>query len=191
MSTELQTSPSEPSSALLRWCGRLLLAALLVLVGFNLLTSRTNSGRSHAKGGREALDFSVRRIDAAAGPGSEFHLTAERGHPVLVDFWATWCGPCKESLPILDQVHAHLQSQGLRAIAVETEASEAKARAFAAQLKLQLPLGVDESGVSERYGVTSIPYMVLIDAEGQIRRVFHGVHSAAEIERAVFAVGLK
>jgi cytochrome c biogenesis protein CcmG/thiol:disulfide interchange protein DsbE len=165
----------------------------VLLVVLNLLWMRGNYRRLQPSGGAAgaAPDFVVRRIDDAAQPGTEFRLSAERGHPVLVDFWATWCMPCKQSLPILDQVYARMHDRGLRAIAIETEGAEAKARAMASLLGLRLPLGTDEGALSERYGVTSIPYMLLIDGDGHISRVFRGVHSAAEIERAVVAAGLK
>lgn len=181
--------PSNRSFA--RVGGAILLGALLLLGTLNLVWMRQNYRRVRPDGPHAAQDFVVRRIDAAAVPGSEFRLSAERGHPVLVDFWATWCVPCMESLPILDQVYARLHERGLRAIAIETEGAEAKARSLVARLGLQLPIGTDEGALSEQFGVTAIPYMLLIDGNGHISRVFRGVHSASEIERAVVAAGLQ
>ena len=174
-----------------RWGGRILLGALVLLGGLNLLWMGRNYQRLRPEHPSSTQDFVVRRIDAAAVPGSEFRLSAERGHPVLVDFWATWCAPCLESLPILDQVYARLHEKGLRAIAIETEGAEGKARAMVSRLGLQMPIGTDEGELSARFYVTAIPYMLLIDGEGNISRVFRGVHSASEIERAVVAAGLK
>ena len=187
--TGLPLSPT--SSSLARWGGRFLIGALLLLGALNLAWMLQNYRRLRPGAATTTQDFVVRRIDAAALPGSEFRLSAERGHPVLVDFWATWCAPCMESLPILDKVYARLHERGLRAIAIETEGSEAKARALISRLGLQLPVGTDEGALSERFGVTAIPYMLLIDGEGHISRVFRGVHSAGEIERAVVAAGLQ
>ena len=189
--TDTTGRPLQKERSVARWGGRFLVGALLLLVGLNMFWMVKNYGRQRARDQHAAPDFSVRRIDSAAAPGSEFRLSAERGHPVLVDFWATWCLPCKESLPVLDQVYAHLHDRGLRAIAIETEGAEVKARAMASQLGLKLPIGTDEGPLSERYGVTAIPYMLLIDGQGHINRVFRGVHSASEIERAVMAVGLQ
>jgi thiol-disulfide isomerase/thioredoxin len=189
--TETSGLPLPASSRLARWAGRFLVGALLVLVALNLVWMRQNYHQRRPSGPGATQDFVVRRIDAAALPGSEFRLSAERGHPVLVDFWATWCAPCMESLPILDQVYARLHERGLRAIAIETEGAESKARALVSRLGLQLPIGTDEGALSERFGVTAIPYMLLIDGNGHISRVFRGVHSAGEIERAVVAAGLQ
>jgi len=143
------------------------------------------------QGGREAPDFSVARIDAQASPGERFQLSAQRGHPVLIDFWATWCGPCKESLPLIDQVHLQLQPRGLRTIAIEIEGAEVKAKQFAQSLGLKMPLGSDPGIVSERYGITQIALTVLIDGDGQLRRIFRGVHSTEELTRAIESVGLR
>jgi cytochrome c biogenesis protein CcmG/thiol:disulfide interchange protein DsbE len=184
-------SPEPQGSRAARWAGRALVAALLTLMVLNVTWLLGSSRQAGRRSPGTAPDFVVRRIDAAASPGSQFRLSAERGHPVLVDFWATWCIPCKQSLPILDQVYARLHERGLRAIAIETEGAEAKARAMASLLDLKLPLGTDQGPLSERYGVTAIPYMLLIDGQGHISRVFHGVHSAAEIEHAVVAAGLQ
>lgn len=183
--------PGGSAPGLVRWGGRLLLAGFAILIALNGLWIAQNYRRLKPAG-RSAPDFSVRRIDdtARSAGTSEFHLEAERGHPVLIDFWATWCGPCKESLPILDAVYGRLGPRGLRAIAIETEAAESRARAFVDRLGLKLPIGLDEANVSARYGVSSIPHMVLVGRDGQIRRVFHGVHSADELEKAVEAAGL-
>ena len=183
--------PLPNSRRLARWGGRFLLGALVLLGALNLVWIRQNYRRLRPEGPHATQDFTVRRIDAAAAPGSEFRLSAERGHPVLVDFWATWCAPCLESLPILDKVYARLHERGLRAIAIETEGSDAKARVLVSRLGLQLPIGSDEGALSERFGVTAIPYMLLIDSDGHISRVFRGVHSESEIERAVVAAGLQ
>ncbi len=168
-----------------------ILIGLFVVILANEARRWLSVPSSPPQGGRSAPDFSVPRIDAAASPGERFELSAQRGHPVLIDFWATWCGPCKESLPLIDQVHTQLQPRGLRTIAIEIDGAEAKAKQFATALGLKLPIGSDPGTVSARYGITQIPVTVLIDAEGQVRQIFRGVHSAEELTRAIEAVGLR
>ncbi|MBL9040580.1 MAG: TlpA family protein disulfide reductase [Myxococcales bacterium] len=190
----VQSDDSEPAARpdslftrIVSW----VLIGLFVVIIANEARRWLSSPPSSPQGGRAAPDFSVPRIDAAASPGERFELSAQRGHPVLIDFWATWCGPCKESLPLIDQVHQRLHPRGLRTIAIEIEGAEAKAKQFASALQLKMPLGSDPGTVSERYGITQIPLTVLIDAEGQVRRIFRGVHSADELTRAIEAVGLR
>jgi thiol-disulfide isomerase/thioredoxin len=164
------------------WGGRLLLSALGVLLALNVLWMVRNCGQLAPKtaGGGLAPEITVPRLG-----GGTFRLSETRGRPVLVDFWATWCGPCKESLPILDRVYARYRDRGLDAIAIETEGAAGGAKAFMDRLGLKLPVGLGTPEVSEAYDVSSIPHLVLIDAKGRVRRVFHGVHSAAELSQAV------
>lgn len=134
---------------------------------------------------RVAPEVVVPQLDAATGQRSEFRLSAERGHPVLIDFWATWCGPCKQSLPILDAVYKRQAPRGLRAIAINMSDDEPTVRAFASRLQLQLPMGLDAGGAAAAYGVSTIPHLVLVGKEGTVKRVFYGVHSGKEIEDAI------
>lgn len=166
-----------------------LIGVFVALLGHEL-SGLFRRSLQNTQSGEKAPDFSVVRIDESALPGEKFVLSAQRGHPVLLDFWATWCGPCKESLPLINEVHKRLGPRGLRTIAVEIEGAEAKARRFAGALKLTMPLGSDAEKVAELYGVTQIPLTVLIDREGRIRRVFRGVHSAEELTQEVLAIGL-
>jgi thiol-disulfide isomerase/thioredoxin len=168
--------------------GGLFLGALLMLSLYDaawLLRQRAQRPTS----GRVAPEVVVPQIDPVTGKNSEFRLSAERGHPVLIDFWATWCGPCKQSLPILDGVYKRQAPRGLRAIAINMSDDEPTVLAFAKRLRLELPMGLDAGAASSRYGVSTIPHMVLVGKEGTVKRVFYGVHSAAEIEEALNSLG--
>lgn len=177
--------PEERSAASV-WGGRLILGTLLTLLLLNVLWMGRNVDklRPVARGG-QAPDFSVPRLG-----GGTFHLAETRGHPILVDFWATWCGPCRQSLPILDKVYATYRGRGLQAIAVEMDGAASEAQGFMQQLGLTLPVGLGGEAASHLYGVSSIPHLVLIDREGRVRRVFRGVHGAAELGQAVEEAGL-
>lgn len=137
---------------------------------------------------RMAPEVAVPQLDPATGQRGEFRLSAERGHPVLIDFWATWCGPCKQSLPILDAVYKRQAPRGLRAIAINMSDDEPTVRAYAARHRLQLPMGLDAGGAASAYGVSTIPHLVLVGKEGTVQRVFHGVHSDKEIEDAIISL---
>ncbi len=189
MSEDQAAKSDPPDSGFTRVVSWILIGLFVVIVA-NELRGFFLRPPPVAQSGKLAEDFSVARIDDSAAPGERFQLSAQKGHPVLIDFWATWCGPCKESLPLIDQVHQRLSTRGLRTIAIEIEGAEAKAKQFAAALQLKMPLGSDAGTVAERYGITQIPMTVLIDGQGQIRRVFRGVHSAEELTQAIEAVGL-
>jgi cytochrome c biogenesis protein CcmG/thiol:disulfide interchange protein DsbE len=169
-----------------QWAAWGLFCALVVLAFWDA-AQRRHPPASGPQVGQVAPDLELRQLAATAGSSSEFRVSAAQGHPLLLDFWATWCVPCKESLPILDQVYQRLAPSGLRAIAIETGGDELNARAFAKRLGLQLPIGLDSGEASARYGVVTIPHLVVVGSDGIIKNVFRGVHSAEEIERAVRA----
>ncbi len=163
--------------------GGVFLAALFALAVYDgawLLSKRAQT----TKAGKQAPNLVVPLLNN----DGEFNLSAQRGHAVLIDFWATWCGPCKQSLPIVDRVYKRLQADGVRAIAVETSGDVMGARAFVARFGLGLPVGMDNGEAAAPFHVTSIPHLVLVDKSGVVRRVFHGVHGEGEIEAAVRAL---
>lgn len=165
------------------WPRRLVLLALALFLAADLFFMlRMGGGRRLP---RAAPDLTVKTLG-----GGTFHLKDALGHPVLLDFWATWCGPCKESLPQVDQVYRRYRERGLRAVAIEVDGNEAGARVFAGQLGLQLPVGLGDDEASRAYGVSTIPYLVLVDERGQVKRAFQGVHSAADLAEAVEGAGL-
>lgn len=180
---EAQRFAARRSSLSFAWGGGLFLAALSLLAIYDgswLLSKRSQSPRA----GKQAPTLVVPQLEG----GADFDLAAQGGHPVLIDFWATWCGPCKESLPIVDRVYKRLQGDGLRAIAVETSGDVMGARSFARRFGLGLPIGIDNGDAAAHFHVSSIPHLVLVDRHGLVRRVFHGVHSEGEIEAAVRAL---
>jgi thiol-disulfide isomerase/thioredoxin len=129
-----------------------------------------------------APDFSVERAE-----GGRFVLSEARGHPVILNFWASWCPPCRAEMPALARVHADLASEGLEILAVNVtrQDSEAAARGFIADLGLDLPVAFDRDGQVERsYLVRALPTTFFIDAEGVIRTVIIGGPMRESVLRA-------
>lgn len=119
-----------------------------------------------------APDFAVERSD-----GGSWALGEARGGGVILNFWASWCPPCRAEMPALERVHNELADEGIEVLAlnVTRQDSEAAARAFAAELGLNLPIGFDRTGEIERlYRVRALPTTFFIDADGVIRSVVIG-----------------
>jgi thiol-disulfide isomerase/thioredoxin len=101
-------------------------------------------------------------------------LSALRGHVVLVDFWATWCGPCRFVAPKLGTLQSRYGAQGLSILGVSTEDAQDVAL-FAERTAMGYSVGSDIHGETTRsYGVSSLPTMVLIDKRGVVRDVSIG-----------------
>ncbi len=132
-----------------------------------------------------APDFELKTIE-----GERVHLAELRGHPVLLSFWASWCGPCRKELPEVARLHQQFKGKGLVVLGVNDE-GKGTARKFAEKNELPFPIIDDSGGKAHRlYRVRAIPSVFLIDGEGKVVRFFLGAKSPAVLEAALRSVGL-
>lgn len=127
-------------------------------------------------------------ISASDLTGSKIDLAALRGKVVLVDFWASWCAPCREELPWLEQLHKRHAAAGLTVIGVNLDESSANAQKFLRSHPVTFPVVHDTQGrLADRYGPSKMPSSYLIDATGRVRFVHGGFRAAdgAAIEAEV------
>lgn len=134
---------------------------------------------------RPAPDFDLKTID-----GRRTRLSDMRGKPVLLAFWASWCGPCRRELPALAKLHEEFASRGLQVLGVNDE-GKAEARAFVEKAGLPFATLDDaDQKAHSLYRVRSVPSAFLIDRDGRIVRFLRGAHEYADIKAALQAVGL-
>jgi peroxiredoxin len=104
-----------------------------------------------------------------------WNLASAKGQPVLLNFWATWCEPCRTEMPSLEQLAARHQGQGLQVMAVNFREGEAPVRRFIAATGLRLPVLYDRDGAAAKaFGVTIFPGTVAIDRRGRASFVVVG-----------------
>jgi cytochrome c biogenesis protein CcmG, thiol:disulfide interchange protein DsbE len=102
--------------------------------------------------------------------GQQVRIANLRGQVVLLDFWATWCDPCKESLPFYARLLDELRERGLTVVAASTDDDDADVRAFLAKHPLPLRIGRDPGGrLAANVGVQTLPTSFLIDRQGRMR----------------------
>ena len=116
--------------------------------------------------------------------GHEFQLTKFRGKPLVVNFWATWCPPCIEEMPMLDRAH---RQGDISVVAIASDdASDVRAFTAANKLKLTVVLEADAGGINRLLDVpATIPYSVFFDREGKVSAVKHGAMSQAEFDAEI------
>ena len=120
--------------------------------------------------GREAPEF---RLDLVGG--GQFALADLRGEIVVIDFWASWCGPCLRVIPQVEGVVREFSDSAVRVIGVNLEESAEIAGRTLDQLHVTLPVALDSDGsVARKYGVREIPRTVIVDRQGKVVRVLVG-----------------
>lgn len=135
--------------------------------------------------GKPAPDFSLKDMD-----DKDVKLSSNKGSVVVLDFWATWCGPCREGLPHLNKLYNELSPQGLKVWAVNLREPKDKAAGFMKQQNLTLPVLLDsEATVADLYRVSGIPQTVVIGKDGHVKKVLvgFGPGSDQQLRQAVTA----
>ncbi len=123
----------------------------------------------------QAPDFSLKTLN-----GQEITLSGLRGKVILLDFWATWCGPCKESIPHLAQLYRNQRERGFELIGMSKDRLEdiEMVRRFVTSMEIPYPIVITPDEVARKYRVTGLPTAILIDRRGTIRERIVGFNRA-------------
>jgi|SRR5450755_218708 peroxiredoxin len=117
-----------------------------------------------------APDFTLRTMG-----GPNMRLQEQRGRVVMVNFWATWCGPCRQEMPQLDRLYQKYKSSGFVLLGVNVDDDAMKAADVAAKLGVSFPVLLDtDKAVSKLYDLSTMPSTVIIDRDGKVRYVHRG-----------------
>lgn len=148
-----------------------LILGLMVVLGIGLANRSPVTGRS-----------GVTRIGKPAPPiafttfnGQRFDLQELQGKPVVINFWASWCGPCRQEATVLERLWQTYGDSDVVFVGVDIQDSEKDARAFISEFGVSYPNGMDADGrISIDYGVIGIPVTFLVDRDGVVARRWVG-----------------
>jgi peroxiredoxin len=147
-----------------RWLPALLSGWLMLLPAMAAVT------------GGAAPDFTLK-----SASGENLKLSEYRGEVVLINFWASWCGPCRQEMPALDELHNRYRALGFTVLGVNVEEDSRKAREVLKDLQVSFPVLLDDrSTVSRLYDVVAMPSTVLVDRNGNIRYLHKGYQPGLE-----------
>jgi len=123
-----------------------------------------------------APDFTLRTLE-----GQNLRLGEQRGRVVLVNFWATWCGPCRQEMPHLNKLYDKYKSSGFVLLGVNVDEDTRQAASVASKLGVKFPVLPDnDKRVSKQYDLSAMPSTVLIDRDGRVRYLHRGYQSGYE-----------
>jgi cytochrome c biogenesis protein CcmG/thiol:disulfide interchange protein DsbE len=175
---------ARPLKLALNGAALLLVAGLLALFAWGQLTHSTTKA---PKVGGPAPGFALHGLG-----GGNVSLAALRGHPVIVNFWATWCEPCKRESAELQQTYERYRSRGLVVVGVDTSDLTGDAKAFVRKYGLTYPIARDKgTKTAVAYGVLQVPETFFVDRRGRLvaEHVPGGVN-ASESLHELFEQGL-
>lgn len=136
--------------------------------------------------GSPAPDFELRQTD-----GEAVRLSEQRGQVVLLNFWATWCVPCRTEMPLLQSTADDYADAGLRVFGIDFDEAPESVDNFAAELSLDFPLLLDPGGsIQELYGVRGYPTTAVIDREGNLAAYHIGVLTESQLKGYLEQAGL-
>jgi peroxiredoxin len=123
-----------------------------------------------------APDFTLPSLD-----GPNLRLREQRGQVVMINFWATWCGPCRVEMPHLSRLYDKYRASGFTVFAINIDEDPHKAAGLARQLGMRFPVLLDsDKKVSRLYDLSTMPSTVLVDRDGRVRYVHRGYRDGYE-----------
>ena len=151
------------------------------------------SGLAFGQQVEKVTDLVGRQLDYSMTTTAGKLMTDEtnRGKVVLIDFWATWCGPCKAASPFMQELHKKYQRQGLVVVGANTWEqgvdSKTAATKYAKDHKYEYTMTTNNDKYAEQWGITGIPTFILVDENGVVKNVFVGFaeSSKSKMETAV------
>jgi len=137
-----------------------------------MATSAVSAGLKQSS----APDFTLKSHE-----GENIRLSEYRGEVVLINFWASWCGPCRQEMPVLSELHDKYRALGFTVLGVNVESDTGKARKLLQDLPVSFPVVFDDdSVVSKQYDVVAMPSTVLVDRDGNMRYLHKGYKPGLE-----------
>ena len=160
---------------------RIRIAFLFVILAA-ALASACSSGKERPAGSMKPVpQFTLSSLD-----GKTVAMKDLSNKVVVIDFWATWCGPCREEIPHLNKLYADYKGQGLEIIGISMDDGPDVVREFARELRMEYPLVMGNDELAEQFGgILGLPTTFIVDRKGNIVRKFVGLPPAEALNRVV------
>jgi cytochrome c biogenesis protein CcmG/thiol:disulfide interchange protein DsbE len=154
---------------------------VVAILSMGLLFGCTDRSKLSSTSG---LDFTMQDLN-----GKAVKLSDYRGKPVLIDFWATWCQPCRDSIPIIVKLYKNFGPKGLVVLGVSLDQGGWEGvKSFAAEEGVSYPILKGTEHAVSMFQVRTIPTLVIIDKKGELVRRYIGVGDDGELDKDIEAI---
>lgn len=155
----------------------IILALLLSAIGYTIYASVTQEKVEVLAPGDEAPNFELVDLE-----GETHRLSDYKGEGVLLNFWGTWCPPCKKEFPAIERQYKNFENQGVHVLAINIDQSNLEVQNYINELGLTFPVAIDKGrSVMTTYNVGQLPATILVNEEGIITNIITGEMSEAQI----------
>lgn len=145
----------------------IILAVLVAAIGYTVYVTATGGSKKVVKEGDQAPNFVLTDLN-----GKKHQLSDYKGQGVLLNFWGTWCPPCKKEMPALNEAYKAFKDKGVQVISINIAQSDFEVRDFVSSYGLDFPMTIDKTkSVMRAYNVDQLPATFLIDSNGKIKRI--------------------
>lgn len=160
------------------WVRAILLLVMVGLIGFALYEATTQKNGGKPETGQEAPDFTLISLS-----GQEKQLRDLRGKAVMLNFWGSWCEPCRSEMPALQKMYHKYRDRGFEVIGINIAETDVAAEQFIRHYGLTFPIWMDrDREVVRLYRIGPIPSSIFIDPQGKIAYIKEGPLSVGELE---------
>ena len=163
------------------------LVALILVFGTKPMGMASHANAQVVRTSTNNYDFTLRDLD-----GHVTKLSQYRGHPVVIDFWATWCAPCRHQIPELKKLYTKYKSRGLVVLGVACDTVQGdgvrSVRPFVREFDISYPILLAESPVLDDFGIEALPTTVFLGSNGTILGRMMGAGANGELSEGVSAL---
>ena len=171
-----------PMAALPRLVGLFVIGAVIVgfvaILAFGLANRSPVTGRSGiTRVGKPAPQFTLPLFS-----GEDLEFTRSSGRPAVINFWASWCPPCRQESPLLERTWRQFEDEGILFIGIDIQDTEEEARAYLNEFDITFPNGIDAAGeITIDYGVIGLPVTFFIGSDGIVQRRWVGAITESQL----------
>ncbi|WP_010301203.1 thiol-disulfide oxidoreductase ResA [Kurthia senegalensis] len=170
-----------------KWLRGTVLVILMMAIVYTIYSAVTKEERQALQVGDVAPDFELVDLN-----GERHHLKEYKGTGVILNFWGTWCPPCKREMPAFNKQYAAYQDSGVEILSINIAQSELEVSQFIEEYQLKFPVMIDtKKSVMRAYGVDPLPTTIGISKTGEITEIVTGEMTEQHIQKLMQSVKLE